>query len=899
MHDRSDYTKEYEEKYTDAEKAYYQGNYQEAATIIDRMAEDFPDEPTILLLRGHIYCYGLQQYEFAQKQYESVLRLTQDIEYINYANNGLEQARQLQNQKAKTEHECETEANYDYRQLHQTETWTPEEDYYDPLDDSATAAVKTDISDSIKVMNDSGFDEGLEENSDSEETHVELLLSGYDNNSNAGNKRTDSNDYVNSFEEEPDETSMDWEQFREESEKDKLNQSDDQVRESTGLDPEQIDSEVDPFIDSESNSDTFIDDSQQDTVPTSYPPNKSQPGSDEEQLQNVDEMYGNRNVQIADNFSLDDIDISTTSNFEQSKFDIASEEISASQTRGGFLEEFDVLNDEELDLIPNFDPFDVDPYLADSGLFNPQKEDLIPDQSSSSESAKTGNQTTIFSSSDYSTSRSGNLTSFTQGRSSPAGESVELGLLSWFKNASFRKKQWLTAVIAGTISLIAAGGVSYISSTWGSERNTLRPSILTALVTGLATYATTLFLGRITREQINRSTRYLQDKFEAVSEGNLNVLATVYTSDEFGKLAVGFNQMAQTILSTTRSAQERAEATEQAREDLQRQVIRLLDDVEGAARGDLTVQAEVTADVLGAVADAFNNTIQNLRSIVQQVKQAARQVNQNATDSEAFARNLSGDAWCQAEELAVTLKSVQMMTESIQRVAENAADAEEVARYSSTTALRGGEAVEHTVAGILKIRDTVAQTNRKVKRLAESAQEISKIVAVISTIASRTNLLALNASIEAAKAGEAGRGFAVVADEVRQLADRSAKALKEIEQIVSQIQSETSKVQTAMEEGQQQVIDGTRRAEQAKRSLEDIIQVSNRIDALVRSITADTVEQRENSRIVAQVTQSVELAAQETSQESQRVAGSLQNLVGIARDLLSSVERFRVEASEE
>ncbi|MBC6419764.1 MAG: methyl-accepting chemotaxis protein, partial [Prochloron sp. SP5CPC1] len=250
-------------------------------------------------------------------------------------------------------------------------------------------------------------------------------------------------------------------------------------------------------------------------------------------------------------------------------------------------------------------------------------------------------------------------------------------------------------------------------------------------------------------------------------------------------------------------------------------------------------------------------------------------------------------------ELASTLKSVQMMTESIQRVAENAADAEEVARSASTTALRGGEAVEHTVAGILKIRDTVAQTNRKVKRLAESAQEISKIVAVISTIASRTNLLALNASIEAARAGEAGRGFAVVADEVRQLADRSAKALKEIEQIVSQIQSETSKVQTAMEEGQQQVIDGTKRAEQAKRSLEDIIQVSNRIDALVRSITADTVEQRENSRTVAQVTQSVELAAQETSQESQRVAGSLQNLVGIARDLLSSVERFRVEASEE
>ena len=130
----------------------------------------------------------------------------------------------------------------------------------------------------------------------------------------------------------------------------------------------------------------------------------------------------------------------------------------------------------------------------------------------------------------------------------------------------------------------------------------------------------------------------------------------------------------------------------------------------------------------------------------------------------------------------------------------------------------------------------MAQTTRKVKRLAESSQEISKIVALISQIASRTNLLALNASIEAARAGEAGRGFAIVADEVRQLANRVAKALKEIEQIVKQIQSETGSVMTAMEEGTQQVIQGTHLAEQAKRSLEDIVQVSDRIHTLVRSI---------------------------------------------------------------
>ncbi|MEL6501529.1 MAG: methyl-accepting chemotaxis protein, partial [Cyanobacteria bacterium J06623_1] len=372
----------------------------------------------------------------------------------------------------------------------------------------------------------------------------------------------------------------------------------------------------------------------------------------------------------------------------------------------------------------------------------------------------------------------------------------------------------------------------------------------------------------------------------------------VYSQDEFGQLASGFNRMTRVILTTTQEAQRRAEETEQAKEDLQRQVIRLLDDVEGAARGDLTVQATVTADVLGAVADAFNLTIQSLREIVRQVKEAAEQVNQGSTDSELFARNQSSEALRMAEELAVTLNSVQMMTESIERVAENAREAEEVARSSSVTALKGGKAVERTVSGIFQIRETVSETARKVKRLAEASQEISKIVLLISQIAERTNQLALNASIQAAKAGEAGRGFAVVADEVRQLADRSGKSLKEIEQIVLQIQSETGSVMTAMEEGIQEVIDVTERAEQAKTALEDIIQVSNRIDTLVRSITADTVEQRENSRAVAQVMQSVELTAQATSHESQRVGGALQSLVGIARGLLSSVERFRIDKGE-
>lgn len=451
--------------------------------------------------------------------------------------------------------------------------------------------------------------------------------------------------------------------------------------------------------------------------------------------------------------------------------------------------------------------------------------------------------------------------------------------------------------LVSALAAAAVGVVGWQVSSPEARNRVVLASIASMAVAGTASAGIAIQLKNQTGKRYRELLERLNDQCQQMSNGDFETPLQVGGNDDVGMLALRFDRMRSVLGDRINRQEKRLTTLEQQREGLQNQVIRLLDDVEGVAHGDLTVQAEVTADVLGAVADSFNLTIQNLREIVAQVRDAALQVNAAATDNEQSAKNLSAEALHQAEELAAALNSVQIMTESIQRVAISANEAESVARAASQTALKGGEAVDKTLSGILRIRETVAETTRKVKKLAESSQEISKIVALISQVASRTNLLALNASIEAARAGQAGRGFAIVADEVRQLADRAAKSSKEIEQIVLKIQSETGLVMTAMEEGTQQVIQGTRLAEQARGALDEIIKVSTKIDDLVQSITADTVQQTAMSRSMAEVMQSVETTAQNTSQEAQQVAASLQGLVNIAGTLRESVDRFRLKAS--
>ena len=340
---------------------------------------------------------------------------------------------------------------------------------------------------------------------------------------------------------------------------------------------------------------------------------------------------------------------------------------------------------------------------------------------------------------------------------------------------------------------------------------------------------------------------------------------------------------------------ELSEEKSQRQQAIERQLMSLLENVGAAAQGDLTVRAEVEAGEIGTVADFFNVIIENLQQIVTQVKRSANEVNASLGENESVIQSLAEESLQQAEQTTLTLHSMSEMTASIQRVAQQAQEAADVARTASETATEGEEAMDLTVNNILSMRQTVGQTAKKVKRLGESSQQITKAVILINQIAQQTNLLAINAGIEAARAGEAGQGFAAVAEEVGELATRSASATEEIERIVETIQRETNDLVEAIEQSTSQVVEGTRRVEDAKTSLNQILAGSQRMDELARLISEATGSQVQTSASVSALMSEIAELSIRTSESSKQASEALKQTVDVAHSLNEQVATFVVE----
>ena len=323
-------------------------------------------------------------------------------------------------------------------------------------------------------------------------------------------------------------------------------------------------------------------------------------------------------------------------------------------------------------------------------------------------------------------------------------------------------------------------------------------------------------------------------------------------------------------------------------------IMRLLNELSNLADGDLTVQATVTEEITGAIADSINYAIEALRELVMTINDSAVQLDGATRQTQTFAAGMAKASGAQSKQITSASQSMADMAASIEEVSGNSERCSDVARHSVDVAHKGGDAVRRTIDGMNAIRETIQETSKRIKRLGESSQEIGNTVELINDIAEQTNILALNASIQASMAGEAGRGFAVVADEVQRLAERAANATKQIEVLVRTIQTDTNEAVVSMERTTTDVVGGALLAENAGAALEEIEQVSNQIANLVQNISASARQQAVASGNISKNMQIVRDISSQTAEGSAATSSSVSKLAALATQLRKSVAGFRL-----
>ena len=347
-----------------------------------------------------------------------------------------------------------------------------------------------------------------------------------------------------------------------------------------------------------------------------------------------------------------------------------------------------------------------------------------------------------------------------------------------------------------------------------------------------------------------------------------------------------------------RDARRREAITSAQNERNQQAILRLLDEMMNLAEGDLSQHTTVTEDITGAIADSVNYSIDALRDLVGTMKRTSVEVSEAANDSRDSSLRLSASSQQQAEQIEQASEQVSVIALKVGEVAENAQNSAEVAASSMDVARKGGEAVRQTIQGMEGIREQIQDTSKRLKRLGESSQEVGDIVGLITDIADQTNILALNAAIQAAMAGDAGRGFAVVADEVQRLAERVGNATKQIESLVKTIQSDTQEAMLSMEQTTTNVVEGAHIAENAGRSLEEIESVSSSLAEQIRVIAQAAREQLDEAARIRETMNRISEETNVSAMNSQVSANKVGQLTNLAQELQNSVAGFKLPDAE-